>query len=95
MTINGGAWPRTVRCDVTLVAGQVETIVAFQVSGRYGARARTVDIGRGPGAICTANCLERCACGKRAARDGIGSRDLAGGAIYSPAVYVHLRCWQE
>lgn len=37
MTINGSAWPRTVRCDLTLAGGRVETIGSFQLSGEYGA----------------------------------------------------------
>jgi hypothetical protein len=35
MTIKGGGWPGTVRCDVTLVGGRVETIGVFQLSGGY------------------------------------------------------------
>lgn len=37
MTINGRAWPPTVRCEVTLVGGRVETIGSFELSGEYGA----------------------------------------------------------
>jgi hypothetical protein len=36
MTIDGGGWPGTLRCDVTLAGGKVETIGAFQLSGEYG-----------------------------------------------------------
>jgi anti-sigma factor RsiW len=39
MTIRGEAWPGTVRCDVTLVGGRVETVGVFQLSGEYGAWA--------------------------------------------------------
>jgi hypothetical protein len=39
MTINGGETSGTVRCDVTLVGGRVETIGVFQLSGEYGAWA--------------------------------------------------------
>lgn len=37
MTINGGAWPAKVTCDVTLAGGKVETIGVFKLSGGYGA----------------------------------------------------------
>jgi len=39
MAINGSAWTGTVRCDVTLVGGKVDTIGVFQLSGEYGAWA--------------------------------------------------------
>jgi hypothetical protein len=37
VTIDGGAWPGTVTCDVTLAGGKVETIGVFKLSGGYGA----------------------------------------------------------
>jgi len=39
MTFNGNPLPGTVRCDVTLVGGKVETIGVFELSGEYGAWA--------------------------------------------------------
>ena len=37
VTVKGTAWSGSVRCDVTLAGGQVETIGVFQISGEYGA----------------------------------------------------------
>lgn len=37
VTVNGTAASGSVRCDVTLAGGQVETVGMFQISGEYGA----------------------------------------------------------
>lgn len=37
MTVDDGAWPGTVTCDVTYAGGKVQTVGVFRLSGGYGA----------------------------------------------------------